>query len=192
VNALTGNLLLIAGVLLWSFTHFMPTLFVTSRAQLIDRVGENPYKGLFSLAILASVVMMVFGWKSAEAQPVYYLGGWAMKATALLVLVGFVFFLASSLPNNLKRHVRHPQLTGVGLWALGHLLSNGEGRSLILFGGFLAWSAAQMVFSNRRDGAWSKPAAVPRKADAVLVASGLAAYAVMVFIHQWLFNVRPY
>ena len=183
---------LISGVLLWSLAHFFPTRFVTFRARLIDRVGENPYKGLFSLAIVVSVVLMVYGWKNSVAQPVYYLGDWTLKATALLTGLGFVFFLGSSMPNNLRRRVRHPQLIGVCLWAVAHLLSNGDSRSLVLFGGMLAWAIAQVQFSNRRDGAWEKPPAVARKADVKLLVSALIAYAVMVFAHPWLFNVSPY
>ena len=46
------------------------------------------------------------------------------------------------IPNNVKRLLRHPQLTGVALWGIGHLLANGESRSIILFGGLGAWAIA--------------------------------------------------
>ena len=77
--------------------------------------------------------------------------------------MGFILFFAAYPPTNVKRLLRHPQLTGVALWGVGHLLANGESRSIVLFGGLTLWAIAEIVVINRRDGARDKPAPVPAK-----------------------------
>ena len=101
----------------------------------------------------------------------------------LLVLLGFILFFAARAPTNLKRIFRHPQLTGVHVWALGHLLANGDARSILLFGTFAAWPIVEMSFINRRDGAWQKPAPRPVRNDVILVAAATAIYAVVLYFH---------
>ena len=114
------------------------------------------------------------------------------KPLHLLVLVGFILFFAAYPPTNVKRLLRHPQLTGVALWGVGHLFANGESRSIVLFGGLTLWAIAEIVVINRRDGARDKPAPVPAKNDVILAGGGIVAYVVVVAAHQWLFGVAPF
>ena len=94
--------------------------------------------------------------------------------------------------TGIARVIRHPQLTGVMFWGVGHLLANGEGRSIVLFGGLTAWAFIEIILINRRDGAWSKPDPVPVKGDVILAAAGLVVYAVLAVSHLWLFGVSPF
>ena len=180
------------GVLVWSFTHFIPSLFAGPRKKLIERFGENAYKGLFLLLMVLAIYLVVSGWKAAVPESVYLPPAWGRHATALLVLIGFVLFFAPYPPNNIRRRLRHPQLTGVVLWGVGHLLANGEARSIVLFGGFAAWAVLEMVLINRRDGAWVRPEPAPRKNDLLLVAGGVVAYLLVAFSHRWLFGFSPF
>ena len=56
--------LLIIGVSGWILIHLYPVLMHESRANLIDKMGTNPYKAIFALLILASVAAIVLGWRS--------------------------------------------------------------------------------------------------------------------------------
>ena len=47
---------------------------------------------------------------------------------------------------------------------MSHLLANGDGRSIVLFGGLGLWAVVAIVAINRRDGAWQKPEPQPRAA----------------------------
>ena len=134
------------GVLLWSGVHLFPSLGASTRAAWIERAGEGPYKGGFALALVLAIVLMVLGWRSTTPEWIYTPPAWGRWATNVAMLVAFVLFAASGVPTNLKRVLRHPQLTGFAIWALGHLLSNGEQRALVLFGGLGLWS----VVSKRR------------------------------------------
>lgn len=180
------------GVLLWSFTHLIPAAFPGLKKSLMARMGENAYKGIFTLLMALAIYLLISGWKAWVPESLYLPPVWGRHATALLMLIGFVLFFAPYPANNVKRLLRHPQLTGVLCWGVGHLLANGEGRSIVLFGGLALWAVLEMVLINRRDGAWDRPAAVPRKNDFVLAAVGLLVYVVVAAAHQWLFGFSPF
>ncbi len=184
-------LLLVVGVSLWSFMHFLPAADVAVRKSLIAKIGENPYKGIFALLMALSIYLIIAGWKSTIPELVYLPPAWGRHATSLLVLIAFVLFLAPYPPNNFKRILRHPQLTGLTCWGVGHLLSNGEMRSIVLFGGLAAWAVIEILLLNRRDGARVKPESAPLKNDVILVVIGIMIYTIFLFAHSWLFGVSP-
>jgi uncharacterized membrane protein len=151
--------LLIAGVLLWSVVHFSPMVASGPRSKLISSMGEGPYKGLFSLLIVGSIVLMVFGWRGSEFVSVYDAPTWGRHVTMLLMLVAFILFGASAYPSSIKRVLRHPMLSSIIVWAVAHLLSNGDQSSIVLFGGLGIWALISIFLINRRDGEWEKPEA---------------------------------
>ena len=182
---------LVIGVLLWSVMHFLPALDAGFRKSLIGKLGENPYKGIFSLLMALSIYLVISGWKATTPELLYQPPVWGRHATSLLMLFGFILFFAPYPKNNIKRFLRHPQLTGLVCWGAGHLLSNGEARSVILFGGLAAWSVIEILLLNRRDGPRTMPDSVPIKNDIGLFILGIAVYAIVLFNHQWLFGVSP-
>jgi uncharacterized membrane protein len=182
-------ILLVIGVAIWSGVHLLPSLGVQMRAALLDRIGEGPYKGLFALSLVASIVLMALGWRSIAPVAVYEPLGWGAPLATFGMFVSLVLFTASAVPSNLKRLVRHPQLTGVALWALTHLLANGSQRSLVLFGGVGLWSVVAMASINRRDGAWEKPEPVPLTAEIKPIVAGIIGYLVLGFAHPYIAGV---
>ena len=116
----------------------------------------------------------------------------ALRPLAMaLIAVAFVLFVASSFPvTRFKRLLRHPQLSGVALWALAHLLVNGDSRSLVLFATLGGWALLSMLTINRRDGAWRKPPAPDGWGiDAGIVVAGLLLSALAASFHAWLSGV---
>ncbi len=180
------------GVLLWSGTHLFPALAAGPRKRLVDRLGENGYKGLFAVAMVISIYLIISGWKATPPEFLYIPPAWGRHAAALLVLIAFVLFSASHGRNNIKRFVRHPQLGSVALWGVAHLLANGESRSIVLFGGLALWAVVEIVLINRREGAWVKPDPAPRRKDVIAVVAGVVVYAVFAHLHQWLFGFSPF
>jgi len=176
---------LVLGVLLWSGAHLLPSAGVGARAALRRRLGGGPYRGLFSLVILGSVALIVVGWRATTPLPLYPGVGWDRIATNIGMFVALSLFAASVLPTNLKRLVRHPQLMGVVVWSLAHLLSNGDQRSLVLFGGIGSWALAAIVFTNRRDGAWQRPGPQPVWGDAVVLVAGVIGFALLFTAHPY-------
>ena len=182
---------LILGVLLWSIMHFLPATNPQVRKNLLARLGENAWKGIFALLMVLSIVRIYFGWKATIPVAAYQAPVWGRHLTALLMMAAFILFFAPYPPNNFKRFLRHPQLMGVFLWGVSHLLANGETRSIVLFGGMALWAILEILLIHRRDGSWSKPETAPINNDVVLVIIGLLVYAGVVFAHPWLFGVSP-
>lgn len=179
------------GVIIWSLVHAMPSAAPGVRTSLIERLGEGPYKGVFALTIVASIVLMVLGWRSATADIVYEPPMWGRHLAMLLMLIAFLLFAFSHGKSNLKRFIRHPQLTAVVVWAIAHLLANGDSRSVVLFSMLGIWALFEMVLLNRRDGAPALPEPRPWSAELKPVVIGVVMYVVFLLIHPYLFGVSP-
>jgi uncharacterized membrane protein len=177
------------GVVLWAATHLLKSAAVPFRQSLISRLGEDKYKGLFSLVIVTSLVLMVVGWRGTLPSLVYSPPPWGRHATMVLMLLALVLFAASGMPSNIKRLLRHPQLAGVVTWTVAHLVSNGDSRSLVLFGGIGLWALIEIQLINHRDPAWQTPASQPAGADLRVIAGAIVAYVVIYLVHPYLFGV---
>ena len=181
--------ILITGILMFTLGHLFPAVAKSTRDQVAERVGPGPYQGLFALFIIGSIVVIVFGWKSAQPALIYTPVVAPGLVTSGLMLVASVLFIASVMPTNLKRWIRHPQMTGTLLWSVSHLLANGDSRSVVLFGSLGIWSILEMSLCSRRDGKWQKPEPVALAKDAVFVIVGIVLFAVFAYSHRWLFGV---
>ena len=184
--------LLIAGLLIFTIAHLLPAVSPGVRGQLVEKLGENAYRGVFSIVIVVSIVIMVFGWKTATPTVMYAppVGGGAVISA--LVFVAFVLFAASKVRTNYKRFTRHPQMIAVILWSVAHLLVNGDSRSVVLFGGLGVWAVVEIMMCNKRDDAWRKPDVVPFSADMTVAVIASVAFAAIFFLHRALFGVLPY
>src|SRR5690606_9302089 len=129
------------------------------------------------------LVLIVLGWRATPPTALWSPPAGMRHATMTLMPFAVILFISARAPTDIKRFIRHPQLTGVKLWAVAHLLSNGETRSVILFGGLLAWAVLEVIFINRRDGAWVKPAPVGGLKTAISALIGLIATGVLVWAH---------
>jgi len=179
------------GVLLWIVVHFFPAVAAGSKKSLVSRIGEYPYKGIFTLVTVLSLYLIISGWQSTTSVEIYSTPDWGGYASAVLILLAFILFFAPYPPNNLKRVLRHPQLIGTTLWGLGHLLSNGDSRSMVLFGGLAVWGIVEILLINRRDGDWTKPARVSFLQDLSLILFSILAYTIVLFTHHMLFGGDP-
>lgn len=180
---------LLAGMALWIVTHSFPMAMPRQRAAVVARIGEGPYKGLFAAVSILSIALIVWGSGQAPIVQSYVPPLFGGAFIAVLTTAGLTLMAASTMPNNIRRFVRHPQLTGVAIWAGAHLLVNGTVRDLILFGGFGLWAVAGIVFSNRRDGSWQRPAPVALWKDVVVIGLGLAISGLLLHFHGVLFGV---
>lgn len=181
-----GAALLISGVLLWSLAHLGAAARADLRGRLIGRIGLGPYKGLFSLVILSALVLIISGWQSMSAAPLYQPPHMLRHVTMLLMVFAVILFIGARFPSNFRHWMRHPQLIGMKTWAFAHLLSNGELRSLILFGGLLAWAVTMVIVINRRDPEWLRPAPAGVGATALHVVVGVILTGVLMFAHPWI------
>ena len=177
--------ILVLGVALWWAAHLFKRVLPGPRAALAERMGEKS-KGLFALAILASVVLMVIGYKAAPYVDVWYPPGWARHLNNLMMLVSVVFFGMGSSKGRLRAEFRHPMLMGFSIWAVAHLLVNGDAASVVLFGGLLFWALVEILLINAREPVWDQPEPGPPVGDVRLAVISLVVFAVIGLLHGWL------
>ena len=179
---------LISGLLLWTMAHLFPALAPKARQRCIATLGPLAYRGFFALLIFAALGAIIYGWKLTAATVLYGSFAWSKMATLSLMAVSLLLFTDSIIPGP-SRFTRHPQLFGVLLWSVAHLLSNGELRSLILFGGLLLWSALAMLAINRRDGPWHKTEIASRSQHMHLLFGAALLYLLLLWLHPWLSGI---
>ncbi len=172
---------LILGVALWWAAHFFKRVAPDRRAAMGDK-GRGPV----ALVLLVSVVLMVIGYRGAEGTFFWPRTPMLAGINNLLVLVAFYLFAADGMKTRVTRLIRHPQLTGFALWALGHVIVNGDTSSFILFGGLLAWALAEIVVLNRVLPPWQRPAPGPMRKEAMAAAGAVIVFGVVALIHIWL------
>jgi uncharacterized membrane protein len=177
---------LIAGVLLWSLTHLSLALAPQFKTLIVAKIGPLPWKGLFALVISLSLVMIIAGWRTTIPATIWVPPAGLRHLTMTLAPIAFILFFAARQPTDIKRFIRHPQLTGVKLWAVAHLLINGDTRSIIVFGGLLAWAVLEVIFINRREGKdWVRPQPVGLVKSTASAIIALIITAGVVYFHQY-------
>ena len=98
------------------------------------------------------------------------------------------------LPGRIAVALKHPQVLSIKIWALAHLLANGETSSVLLFGSFLAWAVILRISLKRRERAGEKVLPVFKSArnDVLAVVIGLVAFVLFVWkLHELLIGVQP-
>ncbi|WP_406858164.1 NnrU family protein [Alsobacter sp. KACC 23698] len=199
-------LLLILGVAIFLGVHTVTTLR-GARRSMMEAIGEGPYKGLYSLASLIGLALIVYGFKSYRDAG--YIQVWDPPAgmrhlTILLMWFSIVSLMSGYAPGAIQRRLKHPMLVAVKIWALAHLLANGDLGSLILFGSFLAWAVYDRIAVKRRGEAVSpggeiaaahaEPgpkagAAGGMRNDVITVVAGTAVFVALIFLHPYLIGV---
>lgn len=184
--------ILVLGILIFLGVHTLTTLR-DARSGVIARIGEGPYKGLYSLASLLGFILIVYGFNSYRDAG--YIQVWdppagMRHATMLLMWPAMICLVAAYVPGAIKRVLKHPMLVAVKLWALAHLLVNGDLGSMILFGSFLAWAVYDRISVKRREQAGViKIQYGGRLNDVVAVALGTVLYGAFIFLHPLLIGV---
>jgi uncharacterized membrane protein len=185
---------LLIGIVLFFGMHSASIVALPLRDRIIAN-SENAWKGIYSIASLVGVVLMVRGYADLKATPtlLYVAPVWLRHVSALLLLPVFVFFVAPYFPGRIKKALKHPQLAAVKLWALAHLLVNGTLADVLLFGSFLVWAVVDRISLKNRPARPLPGAPESSMNDVIAVVLGLALYAVFAFwAHEWLFGMRPF
>jgi uncharacterized membrane protein len=188
---------LIAGLLVFLVPHSLGLVAPQWRSRQVARLGERPWKGLYSLVSLAGLILIIWGYGHARATPVvvWTPPTWGRHAAALLVVVAFVLMAAAYVPRTkIKAALGHPMTAGVALWAFAHLLANGTLHDVVLFGAFLVWALVTFVIRRGRDaraGRTYPPGSLAKDAIAV-IAGVVVSVGFALFLHGPLIGVRPF
>lgn len=189
--------LLILGLVVFLGAHSVRIVADGWRNRQLARLGEKPWKGVYSLVSIAGFVLLVWGFGVARQHPelVYTTPQWLHHLNALFTLVAFVLFFAAHTPHNhFKAALGHPMYAGVQIWAFGHLLATGMLHDVVLFGSFLVWAIGGFVAGRRRDqrAGVVYPAGSVR-GDLIAIAIGAAVWALFAFwLHARWIGVAPF
>lgn len=179
-----GLLVMILGLALFFAAHVFTTKR-DARAQAIARVGEGTYKILYSLASLAGLALIIWGFAHYRATgwiDVWYPPKALKHITLALMLPAVILVVASYLRGRIYATLKHPMLAGIKLWAAAHLLVNGDLGSIILFGSFLGWAVYDRITLKRRTDGGGPPIPVGGVTnDLIAVVVGIVAYLALAF-----------
>lgn len=173
--------LMILGLAIWTGAHVLKRVAPDVRASLGDK-GRGVITGLLVL----SIVLMVVGYRGAEG-PVFWGRNAALTGiNNLLMVLAIYLFAAAGAKTALARRMRHPMLAAVKVWALAHILVNGDLASFVLFGGLLGWAVLHMILINRTEPDWTPPAPAPARKEVSAVVITVVIYALIAAVHGWL------
>jgi uncharacterized membrane protein len=189
-----GLAIMIIGLAVFLGSHTLVTLR-PQRAALIARIGERPYKALFALVSLVGILLIGYGfaqYRAAGYINIWMPPRWTRHVTELLMWPAIIAIVAAYIPSEIKRVLKHPMLAGVKLWAVAHLISNGDLGSIILFGSILAWAVYDRILLKRRTDAPAPAVATGGgyRNDFIVVVVGTVVYFVLGFwFHPWVIGV---
>ncbi len=179
-----GLLVMILGLILFFGVHTLTTQR-EARAQVIGSLGESGYKIGYSLASVAGLALIVWGFANYRANgwiDVWYPPTIMKHVTVGLMLPAVIMVVASYIRGRIYTTLKHPMLTGIKLWAAAHLLANGDLGSIILFGSFLAWAVFDRITLKRRTDGGGPPIPVGGPGnDLIAIAVGVIAYLALAF-----------
>lgn len=182
-------IVLVLGMLLWVSAHFFKRVLPTQRAEM-----GSAGKGLVTFGILAGLVLIILGYSGVEIIDVWYPPTWTTHVNNLLMLLAFWTFGSSAAKRGKvwpASRTRHPQLLAVKIWAVAHLITNGDLASIILFGGMLAWAVAEVILINRAEPDWTPPPPADRPTLIRLIVITVVVFVVVSGIHYAL-GVSPF
>jgi len=139
------------------------------RRPAVARLGEGPFRGLYSLAVGVAFAWMLLAYGQASDVPVWDAPAWTRWLPVVVMPFACILVVGSMTTRNvtlvggdaitdglrdpapgIMRITRHPFLVGVLLWAFAHVPSNGDLASLILFGGLAVLAAGGMAHIDHR------------------------------------------
>ncbi len=187
---------LVLGLVIFLGLHSTRIAAEPLRAQAIARLGEGPWKGLYSLLSAIGFVLIVWGFAQARSDAVLL---WtppegarhatiALMFVSMLLLAGYFFK-----QSHIAVAVHHPMVWSVAVFGLAHLIANGSAADVVLFGAFFVWALADLASSYARDRRNSVVYAEPNWGATIgAIVVGLVLWVVIaLWLHLWLFGVAP-
>lgn len=181
------------GIILFGGLHLFSIFAPGARGTIRERLGEKPFKGLYTLVSLAGLGFMITGFLKSRSGPpaadwLYVPADWSKHVTMLFVLLAFILIAASHGKGHIKSWLRNPFSIGFALWSAGHLLANGKRTDVFMFGTFLVVALADIIMSEIRG---KRPTHVPSAtSDIRAIVIGMILYVVFLYgFHPYVLNL---
>lgn len=174
-------ILIVLGLALWTATHVWKRVAPDHRASFGDKG-----KGIVAAASVAAIVLMVIGYRGADGAVFWGRTPATTGINNLMMLLAFYIYAASVRGTRITRWIRHAQLTATVIWAIAHLLVNGDTSSFVLFGGIGVWALAEMLIINRAEGPRAPYQPPALKSEIIAGVVTIVVFSLVVAIHIWL------
>ena len=190
-------LVMVIGLILFFAIHLVPAN-VELKNGLIARFGAVGYKAIFGVSSLVGLALIVLGFYKLQLHPgknpiLWDPPTWSRHLALALMLPAMIALVATYIPSHIHVILKHPMLVAIKIWALAHLLANGDLAALVLFGSFLAFAVFDRISVKKRGdlGPLGKGSG-PWINDVIVVVLGVALYALIVlYLHQLVIGVSP-
>jgi uncharacterized membrane protein len=190
---------LILGLILFLGAHSVRIWADGWRNQTIEAYGEKTFKGVHALVSLLGFYLLIVGYGEARLETVALWNPpvFTKHISILLMLFSSILLMAAYVPrNHLKMRLGHPMILSVKVWALSHLLANGNLADLVLFGSFLMWAVLNFRSARARDRvllAENQSTDQPKMlATLITLVGGMAIWALITFVlHAKVVGVAP-
>jgi uncharacterized membrane protein len=179
--------MLIAGLAIFLGVHLLPAL-PRIRQALLERLGEQRYKSVFSVVSALGLALIVAGYVASDDRSRVFAPNPAARAVApWAVTLSFILFAAANMRGHLRRILGHPMLIGLIVWSLVHLLANGDRTGTVLFGAFLAYALIDLASAVHRG---ARRRFEPQlRYDGMAIVGGVVVALTVMTIHRLLFGV---
>lgn len=177
---------LIFGIIIWADVHLFKRVMPAGRRALDEALGEKAARGVIALALVISVVMIVIGFREMGWETVYTTPAWLRGIGTIFAFLGIVLLGAGHSKSRIRGILRHPMLTGVILWGIGHYMITGLLSGLILFTGMIIWAVAEIRLINKQEPEYTPYKAGTLRGDLILLAISVVVTVIVLFIHYWL------
>lgn len=179
--------ILLLGLFLFIAIHLLPTM-PGLRQQLIDRLGRIPYLALFSAISLFAFLLIIYGFGQAPKDQLWIPLSFSRPLAHAIMPVAFILLTAAYLDTHIRAKLKHPMLIATCLWAIVHLLANGDLASTLLFSSFFAYALLDIFLAKPRSSL--VPKGKPKVLfDIIAVVVGLLLFGLVLRGHQTLFGV---
>ena len=178
--------LFILGIMIFFGIHLVPIFPLKN--ILINRLGENKYKGLYSLIALVGLLIIIYGFDRADLHSVWDPLPYSKEIALSLMPISIILLVAAHIQTNIKRVIKHPMLIAILIWSFVHLIANGDLRSIILFSSFGVYALIDIIFSKKVLTTNNTLNCTLTK-DIIVIVIGLLVYAIIVYFHQYIAGV---
>lgn len=190
-------LVMVIGLILFFAIHLVPAN-VELKNGLIARFGPAGYKAIFGVFSLVGLALIVLGFYKLQLHPgknpiLWDPPTWSRHLALALMLPAMIALVATYIPSHIHVMLKHPMLVAIKIWALAHLLANGDLAALVLFGSFLAFAVYDRISVKKRGdlGPLGKGSG-PWINDVIVVVLAVALYALIVlYLHELVIGVSP-
>jgi uncharacterized membrane protein len=190
-------LLLVFSLILFFATHSLRIVAPGFRANLISSMGARTWHIGYGIVAILTFVLLVYAFGQARQVTgmLYSPPVWTAHLALTLMLFAMICLVAGVLPAGyIKTKGKYPFILAIKIWALSHLLANGETSSVLLFAAFLAWGVFLRISLKRREraGEITRKPFVSGRYDLMAIAGGIVLWVAFIWkLHEWLIGVQP-